>query len=163
MSAPTASPATTSRGLVLPRGPVLVALAYGLCVLGPILVFLGVILAGDPDPYAPEGSVAAITGIGTFGTIALALALAIALGLGRGQRAGVAAVVLGILSFVSLVFFWSGAPAIFGACAAWRAGLTRDARPLGGAARAAGIVGAFVIVLDVVLFAGGFILAAISG
>jgi hypothetical protein len=163
MSVPTASPATSSRGLVLPRGPVLVALAYAVGVLGPILVLAGVIAFTDEDPYAPQGPVESMVGIAIFGTIALALALGIALGLGRSpSRAGVAAVILGVLSVVSLVFFWSGAPAVFGACAAWCAGLTRDRRPLGGAARVAGIVGAFVVLFDLVLVIGGFTLAAVA-
>ena len=164
MSVPTANPATASRGMVLPRGPVLVALTYAIVVIGPILVFAGVIAFTDEDPYASQGPVDSMIGIGLFGTIALAVALAIALGLGRNpSRAGVAAVILGVLSVVSLVFFWSGAPALFGACAAWCAGLTRDRRPLGGAARVAGILGAFVVLLDLVLFIGGMVLAAISG
>jgi hypothetical protein len=163
VSVPTSAPATTSRGLVLPRGPVLAALAYGICVLGPVLVFVAIIAAGDPDPYAPDGSVASIEAIGGFGTTALVLALAIALGLRRPERAGVAAVVLAVLSVVSLVFFWCGAPAVFGACAAWRAGLTRGGDPLGGAARVAGIVGAFALALNVVVTIGGFVLTAVTG
>jgi hypothetical protein len=163
VSVPTAAPSAASRGLVLPRGPVLVALAYVACVVGPVLVFLGIIAFGHGDPYASEGPVESIQGIGLFGTVALVLALAIALGLRSPERAGIAAVILGVLSVVSLVFFWSGAPAVFGACAAWRAGLTRDARPLGGAARVAGIVGVFALLLNLVLFVGGFLLTAIAG
>ena len=162
MSVPTASPATSSRGFVLPRGPVLVALAYVVCVLGPILVFLGIIVFGNVDANAPQGPVESIEGIALFGTIALVLALGISLAFGA-SRGGVAAVILGVLAVVTLVFFWSGAPAVFGACAAWSAGLTRDRRPLGGAARVGGIVGAFVLLLDLVLLLGGFTLAAIQG
>ena len=62
------------------------------------------------------------------------------------------------MSVLTIIFFWSGAPGILGACAAWCAGLTRGGRPLGGAARVAGIVGAFVALLNVVLTIGGVLL-----
>jgi hypothetical protein len=61
---------------------------------------------------------------------------------------------------LTMIVFWSGAPGLFGAAAAWLAGLTRGGRPLGGAARIAGIVGAFVVVLDVLLTVGGLVLSA---
>ncbi|ONH30636.1 hypothetical protein BL253_12990 [Pseudofrankia asymbiotica] len=62
----------------------------------------------------------------------------------------------------TLVVFWSGAPGLLGGCAAWLAGLTRGGRPLGGAARIAGIVGAFIALLNIVLTVGGVIVAAIA-
>jgi hypothetical protein len=79
------------------------------------------------------------------------------------ERAKVGAILLGALSVLTLVVFWSGAPGVLGACAAWLAGLTRGGRPLGGAARAAGIVGAFIALLNVVLTVGGEIATAIAG
>jgi len=97
--------------------------------------------------------------IGIIGTVALALGVALAASLSRTeQRAAVGAVVLAVLSVVTLVFFWSGTPGILGACAAWCAGLTRGGRPLTGAARVAGIVGAFVAALNIVLTVGGFVM-----
>jgi hypothetical protein len=131
-------------------------------VLLPLLIFGGVILFGDEDPHAPEGPIASIESIAVVGTAALIVGLAIALATARPQRARVGAIVLGVLSVVTLVFFWSGAPGVLGACAAWRAGLTRDGAPLGGAARMAGLVGAFVVVLNIVLTLGGFALAGIT-
>ena len=68
-----------------------------------------------------------------------------------------------MLSVVTLVFFWSGAPGIFGACAAWLAGLTRGGQRLSGASRLAGIVGAFIVLLNVVLSIGGNIAGAMGG
>jgi hypothetical protein len=58
--------------------------------------------------------------------------------------------------------FWSGAPAIFGAAAAWLGGLTRGTQPQSGAARAFGIIGFVIAILGVVaVFAGA--LSAILG
>jgi len=48
-----------------------------------------------------------------------------------------------------------------GATAAWLAGLTRGGRPLSGAPRVAGILGACIAVLDMVLAVGGVILSAL--
>jgi hypothetical protein len=70
--------------------------------------------------------------------------------------------VLLALSVVTIIFFWSGAPGILGACAAACAGLTRGGRPLTGAARTAGIIGAFIALLNVVLSVGGVLLAGVS-
>lgn len=110
-----------------------------------MLAFLAVIVLTDTDPYTPEGPVASIASIAVVGHIALALGLVLALGLGRSPRgAPVASIVLGVLSVVLLVLFWSGAPVVLGACAAWCAGLSSDRQPLAGLPRIAGLVGAFV-------------------
>ena len=77
------------------------------------------------------------------------------------ERARIGAVVFAALSVVTIIVFWSGAPGLFGASAAWLAGLTRGGRPLGGAARVAGIVGAFVAVLNILLSVGGIVLSAL--
>ncbi len=69
---------------------------------------------------------------------------------------------LGALSVLTVIVFWSGAPGLLGAGAAWLAGLTRGGQPLGGAARAAGLVGVFIALLNVVLSVGGVLLAGIS-
>ena len=69
--------------------------------------------------------------------------------------------VLAALSIITIPVFWSGAPGIFGACAAWLGGLTRGSRPQTGAARNAALVGAFIALLDVVMAVGGVILGAV--
>jgi hypothetical protein len=79
------------------------------------------------------------------------------------ERARIGAFVLVGLSILTLIFFWSGAPGIFGACAAWCAGLTKGGRPLAGAARVAGIIGAFIALLNVVLTIGGVVLSPVVG
>ena len=152
------------RSFSLPSAPVLVGGVYAICVLGLIAVFLGEIAFSDKDPHRSEGPIASIIGVGTFGTAALVLGVGLALWLVRTpDRARVGALLLGALSVVTLPVFWSGAPGVFGACAAWLAGLTRDGRPLDGAARAAGIVGAFVVLLNVVVTVGGVLVSGIAG
>jgi hypothetical protein len=145
-----------SRSLSLPTARVLVGGVYVVCVLGLIAVMLGDIVFTDSDPYRNEGPVESIIGIGIFGTGALVLGVGLSLYFVRTPslaRAG--AIVLGALAVLTLVFFWSGAPGILGACAASVAGLTRGGNPLGGAARVAGLAGVFIALLNVVLTIGG--------
>jgi hypothetical protein len=152
---------TTSRSITLPSAPVLIGGVYAICVLGLIAVFLGEIAFTDTDPHRSEGPIDSIVGVGTFGTAALLIGVALTVWLARTpERAKVGALLLGALSLLTLVVFWSGAPGVFGACAASLAGLTRGARPLGGAARVAGIVGAFVALLNVVFTVGGVVASA---
>jgi hypothetical protein len=148
-----ASTTAPARSFTLPRGPVLIGGAWLLGVVGPLIFFLGVILFTDRDAFANEGPVDSIVSIAVVGHVATALALGLALGLGRDpRRAPAVSVVLGVLSVVLLVLFWSGAPVVLGACAAWCAGLSRDRRPLPGAARIAGLVGTFVALLSLVIW-----------
>jgi hypothetical protein len=130
-------------------------------ILLPIAAFIGDIVLSDSDPYRNEGPVESIISIGVVGGAALVIALGVsALLVGSPERARIGAVVFGALSVLTMIVFWSGAPGLFGAAAAWLAGLTRGGRPLGGAARIAGIVGVFVAVLDVLLTVGGVVLGA---
>jgi hypothetical protein len=153
-----------TRSVSLPSARVLVGGVYAVCVLGLIAVFVGEIVFTDSDPYRSEGPVESIISIGLVGTAALVIGVGLSLLLRRTpERAKVGAILLGALSVLTLVVFWSGAPGVLGACAAWLAGLTRGGRPLGGAARAAGIVGAFIALFNVVLTVGGVIADAIAG
>lgn len=158
MSAPTLA----TRSVSLPSARVFVGGVYAVCVLGLIAVFVGEIVFTDKDPYRSEGPVESIIGVGLVGTAALVIGVGITLWLRRTpERAKVGAILLGALSVLTLVVFWSGAPGVLGACAAWLAGLTRGGRPLGGAARVAGIVGAFIALLNVVLTVGGVIASGV--
>ncbi|MBM2620962.1 hypothetical protein JIG36_36230 [Actinoplanes sp. LDG1-06] len=159
MSAPTAS----ARRIPLPTAPVLISTVYGICVIGLIAFFVGEIVFTDHDPWATDGPVDSIRNILIVGTGALVLAVLLGQRLVQTpERARVGAILFGALSVVSIVFFWSGAPGIFGACSAWLAGLTRCSRPLGGAARVVGLVGLFMAVLNVLLTVGG-VLWAVAG
>jgi hypothetical protein len=89
-----------------------------------------------------------IAGLGILG-------LAAALVLGKVFKGGKGAVVLGILSLVTLPAFFSGAPAAFGSVAAVRAGFAKGGRPATGAARGFGIAGIVVVALVIVAVFGG--------
>ena len=130
------------------------ALVGGTFVLTTVLniaFHVGEIVFTDHDPHAPEGPIESMVSVAVVGGVALVLALAIAVPLSRDpQRARVGAIVLGALAVITLPVFWSGAPATFGACAAWLGGLTRGSHPQSGAARAFGIVGIVIVVLEIV-------------
>jgi len=168
MTASTDSTASTAvgqrRGI---SGPALLATVFLLTtVLG--LAFQTadfVFSVSGEDPYRAEGPVDSIKGIALFGGIALIVALAIALPLRRDPaKARIGAMVLGSFALLTLPFFWSGAPAILGAAAAWMAGLTKDTEPQTGAARGFGIVGlvvvAIVVVATPVLYIASFVAGA---
>ena len=159
---PTSTAAT--RSVSLPSARVLVGTVYAVCVLANIAIHVGEIVFTDKDPYRDQGPIESIIGIGLYGTAALVIGVGLALWLVRTpERAKIGALVLAALSVLTLVVFWSGAPGVLGACAAWLAGLTRGGRPLAGTARAAGIVGAFIALLNLVITIGGEIATATSG
>jgi hypothetical protein len=137
-----------NRGL---SAPILVGGAFLLSTVANIVLHVAEILFTDIDPYGHQGPVESIVSIGVVGGAGLIVALAIALPLVRNPaRAGIGAIVLGALALVSAPFFWSGIPAVFGASAAWLAGLTKGGHPQTGVARGFGIVGFVVAVLVVV-------------
>ena len=150
------------RTVQLPAARTLIGAVFVACVLLPLAIFVGEILFTDRDAYRSEGPVDSIVGIGVVGGVGLVLAVGLGAMLVRTpERARIGAVVFAALSVVTIIVFWSGTPGLFGASAAWLAGLTRGGRPLGGAARVAGIVGAFVAVLNILLSVGGLVLSAI--
>lgn len=97
----------------------------------------------------------------TLGVGGLLAALAVGRWL-RGDRANRGAVVLGVLSILTLPVFFSGAPASFGTMAAVRAGFTRGGSPARGAARGFGIVGIVITVLIIIAVFGGNIAGMID-
>jgi hypothetical protein len=150
------------RTVQLPAARTLIAAVLVACVLLPLAVFAGEILFTDRDAYRSEGPVDSIVSIGIVGGVGLVIALGLGAVLVRTpERARIGAVVFAALSVVTVIVFWSGTPGLFGASAAWLAGLTRGGRPLGGAARVAGIVGAFVAALNILLSVGGLALSAL--
>lgn len=161
MSSTTSS---STRTLTLPSARVFIGAVYAVCVLGLLAIFCAQILFTDVDPHASEGPIASIVGVGAVGTAALLIGVGAGTWLVRKpERASVGAVVFAVLSVLTLLVFWSGAPGIFGACAAWLAGLTRGSQPRGGSARVAGLIGTFVAVLGVVLTVGGVLLGIVAG
>lgn len=144
---------TATRPVALPSAPVLVGAAYAVCVLGQIAFSASQIAFTDIDPHQNDGPIESMITVGLLGTAALVIGVGLGLWLVRTpERAKVGAILLAALAVLTLVVPWTGAPGVFGACAAWMAGLTRGGRPLGGTARAAGIVGAFIALLNVVFW-----------
>lgn len=159
MTTETTTP-TAGRTVQLPSARALIGTVTGVCVLFPLAVFVGVILFTDQDPYEDNGAVESIITISVVAGVALVISLGLGALLVRSpDRARIGAVILGALSVLTVIVFWSGAPGIFGASAAWLAGLTRGGRPLGGAARVAGIVGVFVAALNILLSVGAFVIS----
>jgi hypothetical protein len=153
-----------SRLVQLPSAPVLIGAVYAVCVLGLDVVFTVAIVVGDGNPHRSEGPIASIVAVSVVGTAALVIGVSLTRWLVRiPDRARVGSFVLVGLSVLTIIFFWAGAPGIFGACAAWCAGLTKGGRPLGGGARAAGLVGVFIALLNVVLTVGGVVTAPVAG
>ncbi len=162
MSTTTTTSSTTRRRGV--PGLVLVLGAFLLSTVVNIAFHAGEILFTDHDAYAPDGPVDSIKGVALFGGIALVIALAVAVPCAADpRRAHTGAVVLGVLSLLSLVVFWSGAPAALGAGAAWLAGFGRDAQPQGGVARGFGVVGLVLAVLTIVVNIVGPLAAGVLG
>ena len=145
----TAASTRTTRGL---PAPLLVGGAFALSTIAAICFHVGEILFTNHDPHAAEGPIASIESVAVVGGIGLAVALAIALPLARNPaRAKAGAIMLGVLALISLPVFWSGAPAVLGASAAWLAGLAKGGHPQPGAARAFGIIGLVIAIIEVVV------------
>jgi hypothetical protein len=150
---------TNAVGRRVPSAPVLIGGVYCLCVLAIIAISAGSILVTDEDPFRSDGPVAEIVSIGVAGTAALVVGVLAGRALVRSPgRARVGAVVFGALAIIALPLFWSGAPGIFGAVAAWLAGLTRGRRPLNGGSRVFGVIGLCVAILNLIVSLGGELL-----
>ncbi len=153
MLSTTTTTSRTTRGL---SAPLLVGGAFVLSTVANICFHVGEILFTNHDPHAPDGPIASIESVAVVGGIGLIIALAVALPLAKDPaKARVGAIVLGVLALVFLPVFWSGAPAVLGASAAWLAGLAKGGQPQSGAARAFGVIGFVIAVLEIVAtFAG---------
>jgi hypothetical protein len=150
----------TTRGF---SAPVLIGGAFLLSTVASLCFQLADILFTDNDPHRSEGPIESIQSITVVGVIGLVVTLAIAIPLAKTPaKAKIGAIVLGAMALVSAPFFWSGAPAVFGAAAAWLGGLTKGGQPQTGAARGFGIVGFVVAVLVVVATFAGSIAAIFS-
>jgi hypothetical protein len=146
-------------GRRVPTAPVLIGGVYCLCVLAIIAIPAGSMLVTDEDPFRSDGPVEEIVSIGVAGTTALVVGVLAGLALVRSAgRARVGAIVFGALAIITLPLFWSGAPGIFGAVAAWLAGLTSGRRPLDGASRFFGAIGLCIAILNPCVSLGGELL-----
>ncbi len=148
---------TATRSINLPSAAVLMGGCYLLAVLGTATIHIAQILSTDVDPYGSEGPVESIVAVSLACTVALALAVGIGFAFrGSRERDQIGAIVLAVLAVPSVIVFWSGAPAVIGAGAVWKAGLTRGGTPLDGAGRVAGLVGLFLLIATLVLLVVGY-------
>jgi hypothetical protein len=161
VTAPAASSATSSvRGLA---PAVLLGGAFALATIANTLFHVAFSIWDISDDFgagdrSPEEQLPVIIVFGVTGLLA-------ALGIGKWlneDRAPQGAVVLGVLSIVSLPVFFSGAPASFGAMAAVRAGFAHGGSPTTGAPRWFGIAGIVIVVLIIVAVFGGNIAGIIE-
>ena len=135
-----------------PSAALVVGAAIALSIGVQLVVFaIGMFVASDHDIHRSEGVRASLVSASVVAAVCLAVGFAVALATRRpASRSKVGAIALGALSVLSIPVFWAGGPAIFGSLAAWLGGLTRDGHPHTGAARAFGIVGLVLAVLNVV-------------
>lgn len=156
MTATTVAPSSTTR---IPTYRVLLGIVFGICVGAMALSVVAEMAFGyTGSGDQPRSLGEQLAGILGFGTLALVVSLLGARFLAAPDRARAGAIVFGVLSIPALAFFWCGMPGMFGATAAYLAGLTRDGEPLSGPPRVFGLVGlVFAIVNPIihVLLVGG--------
>lgn len=147
MSTIHAGSTSTTRTRV-PPFPVLVGIAYGICVVGMSASIVAEMVFGyTGSGDQPRSLGEQLAGVLGFGTLGLVVALAAVRLLRSERQRRVGAIALGALSVPALAFFWCGMPALLGAAAAALAGLTRGTVPLAGPARLFGLIGlAFAVI-----------------
>lgn len=158
-----ATPPSTLRSGRVPSARVVIGGVYALCVLVP-LAYLTLVVALDLDPEGPNTARQEIIDIGLVGTTALMIGVLPGLYLARSDSASrIGAIVYGVLSLLTIVFFWSGAPGILGAVATWLGGLTRGRTSLQGAPRVFAIIGLCIAILNCTVSVAWFVLGAFIG
>lgn len=155
----TTAPATTApvgRTTRVPTYPVLVGIAYGICVVGMSTSIAAEMVFGyTGSGEQPRSLGEQLAGVVGFGTLALVVSVLSVRLLRSERQRQVGAIVLGIAAVPALAFFWCGMPAILGAAAAALAGLTRGRTPVAGAARVFGLIGlAFAVINPIANFLG---------
>jgi hypothetical protein len=133
----------------LPTYHVMLGVVFAICTVGMSLNLLAAI-ATDVVDEGPRTLQEQLVGVIGFGLAALAISAAGAWWFSSSaSRSKVGAILFGILCVPTLVLFFSGAPGMFGATAAFLAGLTRGRTPSSGAPRLFGIVGLVIAILNV--------------
>lgn len=165
MSQPHAAtrPAATRSNVIIPVYPVLLGIVFAICTVGMALNLGAAIATGvvDEGPRTLHEQLAGVIGFGFGG---LAASLLGAWWFSRTEaRARVGAVVFGALAVPTVILFFSGTPGMFGATAAFLAGLTRGRTPTTGVPRVFGIVGLVFAILNVVITVVGVSIAWIAG
>jgi len=145
-----ATPRSATPSSRVPSAQVVISAVYALCVLVPLAYLTLVVILGL-DPSGPDTARQEMIAIGLVGTTALVSGVLPGLYLAKSDSASrIGAIVYGVLSLLTIVFFWSGAPGILGAVAAWLGGLTRGRTPVQGAARVLAIIGLCIAILNCV-------------
>lgn len=140
---------TDARKATLPTYPVMLGVVFAICTVGMSLNLIAAILTDVVDE-GPRTLQEQLIGVLGFGVAALAVSILGAWWFAsRPSRSSVGAITFGVLCIPTLVLFFSGAPGMFGATAAFLAGLTRGRTPTSGAPRLFGIVGLVIAVLNV--------------
>jgi hypothetical protein len=154
---------TTTRKSVIPTYPVLLAIVFGVCTVG-MTLNLAAAIATDVVDEGPRTLQEQLVGVIGFGLGGLAVATLGAWWCSRTEaRSRLGAVLFGALCVPTLILFFSGAPGMFGATAAFLAGLTRGRTPAAGVPRVFGIVGLAVAILNVLVTVLGVSIAWLAG
>lgn len=140
---------TEPRKNSLPTYPVALGIVFAVCTIGMALNLIAAI-ATDVVDEGPRTLEEQLVGVIGFGVGALVIAATGAWWFSRtAERSKVGAVLFGALCVPTLILFFSGAPGMFGATAAFLAGLTRGRTPTSGAPRLFGVVGLVIAILNV--------------
>lgn len=155
----TQPPATTSGRGVVPSYPVLLGIVFAICTVGMALNLLAAI-ATDVVDEGPRTLHEQLTGVIGFGIVGLTISLLGAWWFSRTEaRAKVGAIIFGALAVPTIILFFSGTPGMFGATAAFLAGLTRGRTPSVGAPRVFGVIGLVFAILNVLITLAGVSIA----
>lgn len=156
-------PATTHPRGVIPAYPVLLGIVFAICTVGMALNLVAAIATDvvDEGPRTLQEQLAGVIGFGIAGLMVSVLG---AWWFSRTEaRAKVGAIIFGVLAVPTIILFFSGTPGMFGATAAYLAGLTRDRTPVAGAPRVFGIVGLVFAILNLIITVAGVSIAWIAG
>lgn len=157
------SPTTTPGRVVVPAYPILLGMVFTICTLGMSLNLVAAI-ATDVVDEGPRTLQEQLAGVIGFGLAGLTVSVLGAWWLSRTEaRSKVGAIIFGVLAVPTIILFFSGVPGMFGATAAFLAGLTRGQTPTAGAPRVFGIVGLVFAVLNMVITVAGVSIAWIAG
>ena len=154
------TPRSTTPSGRIPSAPVVISTVYAFCVVVPLMYLTLVVVLGL-DPNGPDTALQEILAVGLVGTTALAIGVLPGLYLAKSDSSSrIGAIVYGALSLLTIVLFWSGAPGVFGAVAAWLGGLTRGRTPYRGAPRVFAIIGLCIAILNATVSATWSVLGA---
>ncbi|WP_431842324.1 hypothetical protein [Calidifontibacter indicus] len=152
-------PPTTRRRGVIPAYPVALGIVFAICTVGMALNLIAAI-ATDVVDTGPRTLSEQLAGVIGFGIGGLTISLLGAWWFSRTEaRAKVGAIVFGALAVPTIILFFSGTPGMFGATAAFLAGLTRGRTAATGAPRVFGIVGLVFAILNVLVTVAGVSIA----